>query len=364
MTPEEYYRELVRRAGFEDFWVLPRDPESIRDRAKQLRETMRAIGRDMTWEEAISSVGKTLGPNDVLASIKADIESGLTPEESANLDDSLFVGQFPTGDPNACVTSAPSGGFLVLVNLGLMQLIHQLMIVLCSRVRIQPLGWHIGRIRIPRPFARVEEDVDVSFPRVKSWFMGAIQSYFQYEDLPPLPAASKPGRRRYMVALLTDSIERFVVAHEYGHVIRRHLGTPVREEVTMHGARISLIPKTWEQEYEADRLGCLLMMRPFLEARKLGAKPKTFRKTVEWWLAGPPLALEIVHMLEHVRGAGGGSHPPASGRGEQVRQLIVAEFPYLQLHHVLREGLADFFRKALADVQIPGPSPGMTGMCG
>jgi hypothetical protein len=242
---------------------------------------------------------------------------------------------------------APDGGYLILVNTGLMQLVYRLMIILSSQTVIRPLGWRIGKIYIPRIPSPVKEDVDLNFSEVSKILATLIRRYMAFQDLGEFPLDSKPGMKRYLVGLLTDSVERFVVAHEYGHILSGHLQTNARKCVNMQGVKVSLIPKTWDQEFEADRAACFLLMRPFLKAIERGAKRKLIEKHMNWWLTGPLVFFEIADMLERITNNSGGSHPPASARSERMKSLITSEFPYVQLPYVFSDALKDFFRKAL-----------------
>ena len=51
---------------------------------------------------------------------------------------------------------------------------------------------------------------------------------------------------------------RFIIGHEYGHVIKGHLNERMKRTIKIKDENLDVITLNWEQEYEADEFGMFL----------------------------------------------------------------------------------------------------------
>ena len=150
--------------------------------------------------------------------------------------DEVFVGEFPTGSINAQVVKA-NGGFLVLINSGLLISIQQVVEFLVAGDRNDPKNEAANK-------ATIDGVVEV------------LHAYLQHGDpfLGPKPMSF--GLTRWLALTLEHACLAYVVAHEYGHVIARHFdmqALPV-EQFESDVGTINVIKKEWMQELEADTI--------------------------------------------------------------------------------------------------------------
>lgn len=150
-------------------------------------------------------------------------KSGLAPGPTIG---ETFVGEFPTGSANAEARKT-ANGFLILVNSGLVYFIKQIFEAL-----VAPEEGHYRELAI-------------SFATI---------NYLLRRDAEYLPAFPIEGLDSLHVQILSSACYDFVLAHEYGHILRGHLSSdanPARILSTGVGA-IPVLNMSWEQEYEAD----------------------------------------------------------------------------------------------------------------
>jgi len=66
--------------------------------------------------------------------------------------------------------------------------------------------------------------------------------------------------RQVFTSFLTKGSQHFLMGHEYGHVIAGHTSRSKTMQVLFGGEEIAQINTSWEQEFEADRLGLVLAL--------------------------------------------------------------------------------------------------------
>jgi Zn-dependent protease with chaperone function len=81
------------------------------------------------------------------------------------------------------------------------------------------------------------------------------------------PPATQPLPQSYdpLVITFTQGMETFAVAHEYGHVIKRHASPTMNirlgadDEPARKVGSVPVLARSWKQEFEADEIGLRLV---------------------------------------------------------------------------------------------------------
>jgi predicted metalloprotease len=55
------------------------------------------------------------------------------------------------------------------------------------------------------------------------------------------------------VTQLVNSVDEFMIAHEYGHLVNGHIGNAMSDLKLASGSTISVVSKNQQQEFQADR---------------------------------------------------------------------------------------------------------------
>jgi hypothetical protein len=189
----------------------------------------------------------------------------------------FYVGVYPTGMFNAQVC-AVKGGYLVLVNQGLMMLFYQTMRVYSWSVRdaADPPPPPGGKARMARALAT------------------ALRAYLDTgHSATAAPIEPVAGKRAVPGNLILTAMEKFVLAHEYAHIIAGHLqrATPVD---SANG--LTLLIKQRDDEFEADRLGMLLLLLA-ISLPKADEYGQYAALKLSCEIAGPILSLELGALL-------------------------------------------------------------------
>ena len=125
-----------------------------------------------------------------------------------------------------------------------------------------------------------------------------------------------------LAELARESMELFVLGHEYGHIIAGHLGDASVERRMLPAQSVDEVSYAWGQEFEADYIGVALGVRSMNRSKGVDA-------SLSFW--GADLffsALDVMDrctsLLRH--GDEGvqtlGSHPPSAERRQGVRLYL------------------------------------------
>lgn len=153
----------------------------------------------------------------------------------------VFVGEFPTGSIN-CQTVKVDGGFLVLVNSGTLMMLQQVVTFL----------WR-GDADDPHSPASLNAADGVA---------QVLASYVEHGDPFYGPKPLGGGMLTVASSLMSAAAMKFVVAHEYGHILAGHLAEPNFEPIAIDtevGA-IDVLRTNHAQEFEADEIGYRLTL--------------------------------------------------------------------------------------------------------
>lgn len=190
-------------------------------------------------------VADTRHPSPIeLERVAAEIEATIhaIPEFAAKFRDKVFVGEFPTGSVD-CQTVKVEGGFLVLVSSGTLMLIQQVVTFL---VREGGTG---------------QPDSSGSLSAANG-VTAVLASYLESGDPVFGPQPLVGGMKSLLSSSLAAAAKKFVIAHEYGHILAGHLDEHVAGSATLEtkvGA-IKVLRKDHAQEFEADDIGYRLTL--------------------------------------------------------------------------------------------------------
>ena len=181
----------------------------------------------------------TIQIEEAAAEVEATIRA--LPAFAKKLQADVFVGEFPTGSIN-CQTVKVDGGFLVLVNSGTLMMLQQVVTFL----------W------------RGDADDPLSPPSLEAadGVAHVLAKYVEYGDPFYGPKPIGGGLFAMASSLMSAAAMKFVVAHEYGHILAGHFAEPNREPIAIETevGVIDVLQKNHEQEFEADEIGYRLTL--------------------------------------------------------------------------------------------------------
>lgn len=203
----------------------------------------------------------------------------------------VHTGGFPHRSPHARARGA-GDGMLILLDTGLRPLLDRVAGILVAS--------QLTPARDAGGAARYEAAVLQQRQRraaVDEAFAEAVVAYLSRESGGP---AEAPGTLGFLMA---RSAERFVLGHEYGHLLAGHRHTPPGRD-----ARSS------RREYEADELAAMLILR--------GVDPAAEFRWRALAVAGPFLFLAVEHLVDRVREPAERTHPPPAERTALLRGVF------------------------------------------
>lgn len=261
----------------------------------------------------------------------AEVEATIRalPKFAEKFHDEVFVGEFPTGSVN-CQTVRVDGGFLVLVNSGTLMMLQQVVTFLWRGDADQPAS--------PKSLQAADGVAEI------------LATYVEHGDpfYGPKPLAG--GMLMMASSLMTAAALKFVVAHEYGHILAGHLAKSESESLALETGvgTVEVLRKNHTQEFEADDIGYRLTLgvaanEDFdlgiidagnsgdLETLRAGIRQKCL-------IAAPFVLLTVDAILDrffdaarsaHNRPAPRDTHPPSDQRIER----LLARSPGAGPHH-------------------------------
>jgi hypothetical protein len=207
-------------------------------------------------------------------------------------------------------------GFIVLVNSGAVTVLQQVSHLIVQSDNEKPMDFESNANAV----AGVTE---------------IIAEYLRSGDPFYGPRPFSVGQSATLESLLSIAALKFVIAHEYAHVLAGHFtdASPAFRILSTKAGVIEVLKKQWEQELEADDLGYRLSLGlEKYEDIDLTVIDRGFEKQehimpavkLKCAIAGPFLLFTIAHIIERVRDAAGESHqtarthPPADLRFEKL----------------------------------------------
>jgi hypothetical protein len=249
----EAYRSYLRCHGLAPREV-PENAKVLREAArKQAIEAARSSGDDFLVrgleaafaEEDSDPRFETRHVIDIQiedAASEIDASISAIPSYHRAFTDNIFVGDFPTGSFNACSVMVDNG-YLVLINSGLVTMLKQVAEMLW-------MGDPNDVTMSPDNIAVIEGISEV------------VAAYFKYDDSFFGPRQINYGLRSIFSQTLSKACLKFVIAHEYGHVLAGHFAKPsvTTARIPTGAGEIDVIVKNWREELEADKIAyCILL---------------------------------------------------------------------------------------------------------
>lgn len=301
----EQYRALLEQRGLAHLLTRP-SPEELLRRAGQMTPDERQFFVGVV--QAIRDGTRPAADDGFFDSVTADILAVLD-RSGIPLPTPVYVGQYPHNSFNAQACAVP-GGTLILINTGLVTLVHE--VAKCWGMSLAPFTRAgDGELSFEQPTAELTRRRE----EARAVIARAVVAYIFQGDSRlggriPLDSRSASGFH------LTRATEWFVISHELGHLLAGHLD--VSRTRTGSG---ELIRKTRSQEFEADEIGALLVLRG-LESRD--------QLRVNLALAGPFLFFAIDHLVTRVRNEVQDipealvvtDHPPSDERAAALRRVF------------------------------------------
>jgi hypothetical protein len=295
-TPQEYLQHLKA------IWTTHPYPDHIDDSV--INELKKKFPRLL--ETSKKSPMETYNLENTIDDLYMDLAKPLKNRHTKLPAEGVAVGELQTLKVNSCCVAVPAGGYVILVNTGLMILLYQLTKVFASRIRV----------KADRETDIIVRDSGELLKTAKFTFQ-TIASYLLTNPSigPRIPIVSMRKEQVSFVAGILHFAELFVLAHEFGHIIEGHFSTAKVMKIRTKEEDISLLKSNWNQEYEADLCGLQLVLETVTE--------KSERSLVRASsYMGPDLFFTFLDLIEKIGNIKPTSHPPAKLRRENIRKAM------------------------------------------
>jgi hypothetical protein len=328
---EAEYHRILRECGL----PVPDTHRNAHERLDVLvNESLEtAVSEGAGWENVISDVAdpawraefirraqESPGMKPVLDVLSAEvIESarsvGLQSREP------VLVREFPTGSFNAQATKV-SGGVLLLINTGLMMFLYQTLKVMTFSMGFAEFDTS------GRPIdGSIRHGPSLGGDEIAEALAEIVLAYLLLGDSAKARRFPLQGGAKGMVqGLLVRACEKFVIAHEYGHVVAGHFDNAKTRKARTPIAEIGLIEKTWKQEHEADTIATHLLLASaplFPDEPWRSLEIQSHAAGVLLFFAMDQLITSVVTEisgLDHL--AVVSDHPPSSDRASLQREFL------------------------------------------
>jgi hypothetical protein len=234
-----------------------------------------------------------------------------------------FIGHLQTGQLNAVSMRVPgrSGAYLVLLEDQMVSFASKLSQAVAWAIPHRPTDAN-GKITFEISMHSVKERIEID-PEVADRFADIVVTYAvtgslaetDFNDLlPPVYTT--------FAELLSTSVQYFVLAHEYAHILLGHLDTTPACKGVLPAAEAEALAYSWRQEFDADWLGAVLSINALIEHRN---------RDVFIGFSGIGLffdALDVMDRAVALLQTGDenarqlGSHPPSDLRKQRLRSLL------------------------------------------
>jgi len=293
---------------------------------------------DKMWNEMIKSTSSTpqffskkefvnylkeANETKIIQNLAREIESDIK-KSGKEIPLPVYTDLFPTGSFNAQATRC-KGGVLILLNRGTMMCIHMIIKILCkSSVFFENFtndGTPIDTI----------DDSNVSNDDLVTALSEILLFYLGYLKVPYPRRLPLDSQAKIVVIAngILRSAEKFALSHEYGHLIAGHLNISQSQMILSKSTvgNIKVIPKSWEQEVEADVIALMIMLAQI--PKKIDNYFDLFR--VQQIFAGPIIYFGIdsliVNIHAKIKKLGelpfSKTHPPSIYRLNYIRDYLL-----------------------------------------
>jgi hypothetical protein len=322
IDPATFYQKLVDRYGVARYikpWSLMKNDELIDKILSEAGISIDQSTRDRLIKEYIpqkmDAIFKHLAQPILNATPR--ILNNLPEEHRRDLTEKVFIGEFPTGEFNACASKVPDeDGYLFLLNVGFTDLIYTITKIVFSQSKWANIN-NKGEI----VKSTIHGNTEMSYKEAGSYLRNTIKQYVSLNEWVPTIGKKriilKGESRNMMTSMLVFATMSFALAHEIAHAILGHLD---REEtfllsVPNIGIDIEVIKKHHQDEIEADLLGGALIIHAQQELVNENDRFTDLKNRIR--IAGPFFFFEVARLIEKVaQNIDYTTHPPAKQRSD------------------------------------------------
>jgi hypothetical protein len=258
------------------------------------------------------------------------------------------LGTLPTQNVNAMAVRVPdSDEYLILFESELFTFALLLSKVVARAIPFK--GSESGMLN----FSTEGEDIEKSIaenPEITRRFREVVLAYLIKGRPSAAPAYLPEEPYGTLAAILRQSMELFIMAHEYAHIISGHLSESKTAPIDVGGQHGDEVIRSWQQELEADAQGLELMVRAM--------QKRNHDLALSYW--GADLFFSCIEVVEQgisimrtgresEEGQLTDSHPPVQLRREMLRELLKRSLPEehaqapIQLGMVLEQLIASLW---------------------
>ena len=244
----------------------------------------------------------------------------------------VFPATFPTGTFNALAVPQPHG-HLLLINDGSATLVYQVLTLLghsISFAEFSEEGLPDNKTEIGvSPVGSDERTAILADILVEYALRRKVSPEREYA---PIPSMAKI----HVLAPIYEALLMYMLAHEYGHASLGHLESSRAAVSESQAGPIEVIPKSWEQEVEADLCGATFLIATTGAAESVERtktllvdskeKEKEFLSVV----AGVMLFFSLDDAISKIKARLSGlgehpiseTHPPSTTRAKCIREYL------------------------------------------
>lgn len=319
------FRNAIRSADVES--VLS-SPNMVKSHMEKLQETL-GIYSESNDEKMIAQLAKAraAAPTKfeepywyhLMSRMASDIEGKLV-ESGKHLPVKPLFGTIPTGRVNGLAVAVPDTNYrVILLEDGLFGFAN-LMCKCISMVFMKHGESKDGMVAVSTDEKDVKRALESNI-EVPRRFFDALCAYLigGHPHLAEPYIASREAM--FIGSVMRDSMETFVLAHEYGHIVGGHLGPAVGQKSIIGDLSIETIPVDWQHEFEADIIGLEAMLAVQME--------RGFDLALSFWGADAffgcvDVIEKAVSVLMHgeERPWVADTHPPTADRRMMLRYVL------------------------------------------
>jgi hypothetical protein len=258
------YHELLAEDGLDK---IPISEEKVRESFEAMFDAGWYSDKTLTKEEAWAAVwaeksNRFIGHfyDDLMNRLAQEVEEDIRLRGGV-LPCPVYVGSWPIGYTNACAMPT-ADGVLVLLSDGLISLLYQV-----GKVFIHSHDWLKVEAPGVDPNRTISENLGWesygwTMQRSIDALVAIFRSYFRDGSVTTAPRQQLPqitSARAMQLAATLHYAERFLVAHEYAHVLHEHCGPLVVCETPV-GDLKDVLARSRQQELDADELAASLVL--------------------------------------------------------------------------------------------------------
>jgi hypothetical protein len=260
----------------------------------------------------------------LLVKLADEVESAAT-ALSLPLPPRPLLGTLPTGQVNAMTVLVPGTSEHLVIfesQLFLFALLFSKAVVRALPFERDGDGW----VRFSAEQAQVRSNIEQD-REVLQRFLEVLLAYVVHGAPAAAPQYFPPEPYQSFAAILRDSMELFVLGHEYGHIIEGHLGMTTKSAALLGDQEVDRVTYSWQQELEADKWGLQLMIPAMQRSRQVDLGLSFWG--ADFFFSSVDVVRKAIAVLRTGREETVSleSHPPPDVRREVVRRVLASSLP-------------------------------------